>query len=96
MKNLDGDIERKINQIVFKAVYGQEATTVQSLILKKPKFNRSSAKKWASNHGFKHSKVDETKTSFRFRQFPPNNCKPSSFRTKSLTTGVSAVICKKK
>ena len=67
-------------------------TEVQTLIFSKPKFTRASAVKWAKDHDFKSSKVDETGTSFRLRQKPPDSFTEGSFRTITLTDGVKAVI----
>jgi len=74
----------------------QESTTVQSLVFKKSMFNRASARKWAESHGFKNSKVDVTRSSIRLRQFSSGTCKVGSFKIKSLTTGVSAILCRRK
>jgi len=89
-------LKRLIANAVFEGFFGQDPTTIQTIILKKTNFNNTSAKKWASSHGFKNSKIDENDTSFRFRQFEPSACKNNSFRTISLRTGVSAVVCRKK
>ncbi len=89
-------LKRLIANAVFEGFFGQDPTTIQTIILKKSNFNNTSARKWASGHGFKNSKVDETSTSFRFRQFEPSACKNNSFRTVSLRKGVSAVVCRKR
>lgn len=69
----------------------------QSLILSKSKFDsEEKARKWAEEHGFKTSKVDETSESYRFRQFPPEECKENSFRTKRIDDGATIVMCKLK
>ena len=89
-------IRQVIRKSFVEGVLGQKVTSVQSLIFKKSKFTRASARTWAKKHGFKNSKVDITTNSIRLRQIDPGRCKSGSFRTKSLTTGVSAVLCKKK
>lgn len=68
-----------------------EQAEVQSLVFDKEKFKTSTeAKKWAKEHDFKGTKVDETDDSFRLRQSAPSGFK--RFRTKSLAPGVKAVI----
>ncbi|MFQ5871530.1 MAG: hypothetical protein ACE5IB_05180 [Candidatus Geothermarchaeales archaeon] len=64
---------------------------VQSLIFSKDHFTRDEALAWAKEHDFKAGKVHETENSYRLRQFDPGACE--SFRSKKLTTGVTAVIC---
>jgi len=72
-------------------------TKIQSLVLSKEKFKTlASARKWVLDHEFKADKVDETEQSWRFRQFPPEQCIDGSFRTIPLEDGVSAVICRPK
>lgn len=85
-----------IRRAFIEALIGQKSTSVQSLVFKKSKFTTVAAKTWAKNHGFRNKKVDITTNSIRLRQFDPGKCKDNSFRTKSLTTGVSVVLCKKK
>ena len=69
------------------------ATTVQTLIMSKTVFKTAqAARKWARDHKFKTTKMDETGTSFRFRQREPGDFKPRSFRTTSIARGVSIVI----
>jgi hypothetical protein len=70
---------------------------VQTLILSKDKFSSSKvARKWVKDHGFKSSKIDETSTSYRFRQIGPGSFDKNTFRTISITEGVKAVVGKKK
>lgn len=72
----------------------ERATKVQSVICSKSVFKSvAEARSWVSKHGFKSSGVDETEESYRFRQFAPSQCTSGSFRTITLTKGVSAVIC---
>lgn len=62
------------------------ATEVQTLIFPKKHWeNADEAKKWAKDHGFKSSKVDETGSSYRFRQKDPSLFDENSFRTICLT-----------
>jgi hypothetical protein len=82
---------------IVKFLVKAPGTKVQSVICAKSKFD--SAKKaasWCKSHGFKSSGVDETETSYRFRQFNPTKCQEGSFRTISISEGVSGVICKPK
>ncbi|MCP4394552.1 MAG: phage portal protein [Alphaproteobacteria bacterium] len=62
---------------------------IQSLIFSKGKFTREQAVKWAKEHDFKSSKVDETDESYRLRQNDPS--KYDKFRTGEITDGVKAV-----
>lgn len=69
------------------------ATTVQTLILSKKRFKSAkAASKWVRDNGFKVHKIDETSTSYRFRQREPSKFIKGSFRTITLTTGVKAVV----
>lgn len=71
------------------------STRVQSVLLTKAKFpTRTRATKWVRDHDFVTSKIDETENGWRFRQFPPTQCRDRSFRTIRLADGVSAVICR--
>lgn len=69
---------------------------VQSLIFDKKTFDEAKARKWAEDHKFHASKVDETEDSFRLRQRDPGEFEPNTFRTVSLTKGVQAVMGKLK
>ena len=68
---------------------------VQTLIFDKKKFNMSKAKKWASDHEFKATKIDTQKNTLRIRQFDPNKIKRGGeCRTFQLGgSGVKAVLC---
>jgi len=72
-------------------------TVTQTLIFSKSEFkSAAAAKKWAKDHGFKSSSVDETESSYRIRQFNSDRFKKGSFSTIKITDGVSAVIAKPK
>lgn len=76
---------------------GVKQRKVQSVIASKERFsNAAAARKWITEHDFTADKVDETETSWRFRQFPPGRCKEDTLRTIRLDDGVSAVICEQK
>lgn len=45
---------------------------VQSVILKRSHFTLPEAKAWVAKEGYKHSKVDITPHTFRFRQVSPD------------------------
>lgn len=70
-------------------------TKVQSVVLSRKKFRTvTEAHRWVKQHGFKVTKKpDTTPNEYRFRQFPPSDCVKNTFRTISLSDGVSAVIC---
>jgi hypothetical protein len=77
----------------FEAAQSRTDTTVQSLILEKKHFPTSeSATSWAKKNGFKTETIRETTESWRIRQRPPEDFSQTSFRTISMTTGVSAVV----
>jgi succinate dehydrogenase flavin-adding protein (antitoxin of CptAB toxin-antitoxin module) len=67
-----------------------ELSEIQSLIFDKSKFTADQARKWLEKNKFKHSKIDETENSFRFRQKDPNLF--DRFRTKRFKPGINAVI----
>jgi hypothetical protein len=66
-------------------------SVAQSLIFDKEVFDLAGARQWiADNEGFGDYGVDETTTSYRFRQYDPEHFE--SFATKELTSGVTAVL----
>lgn len=70
---------------------------LQSVVVSKKKFDKvKDAKKWAKDSGFNIKNVDETGTSFRFRQKSPGLFDPKTFRTKRLSDGVTSVMGKLK
>ena len=89
-------ISGAIREAFVENLEGTKAQIVQSLIFSKTKFNRSSARTWAKDHGYKASKVEITKHSLKLRQLPPGRCVTGSLRTEQLTKGVSAIMAQKK
>ena len=81
---------------VWSYLFSRQSMIVQSLILAKEVFTREQATRWITDHGYHVRKVDETSTSYRFRQREPGDFKPRSFRTIKIETGVSAVVGKLK
>ena len=71
-----------------------DSMQIQTLIFSKTKFNRGSAMKWAVNHDFTASKVDEKANTLRIRQRDPDDFADATFRTITLTNGVKAVVAK--
>lgn len=73
---------------------GADAAKVQTLIFDPKKFTVAEAKKWASEHDFRSSKVDVSKStgSIRLRQADPSKFRQGSFRAKQLAPGVQAVF----
>jgi hypothetical protein len=66
---------------------------VQSVIFPRDLFSPTKAKSWLRAHGFRSFKMDETDNYFRFRQRPPENFKPGSFRIITLgNSGVRAIV----
>ena len=71
----------------------RDSATVATLILSKEKFKKlDDARKWVIDHDYKAGKVDETETSFRFRQIDPGRFKDGSMKTMELGDGISAVV----
>lgn len=68
-------------------------TEIQTLIFDKEQFTKQQAVDWAKEHDFSASKVDEKETTWRIRQFNPDQCQRDTFRTISITDGVQGVIC---
>lgn len=74
-----------------KPAYDSGAWVVQSLIFDNEKFTQAQANEWfKENAGFVSGDVDTTGASFRFRQYDPQYF--SQFRTKPITTGITAVV----
>jgi len=63
-------------------------THVQTVIFSKAKWTPEKAREWLKNNGYSSGNMDETSTSYRFRQYDPE---PSKFRyrTKTLQEGLS-------
>ncbi len=78
-----------------------QTLTLQTVILLKTRFKtRSEALKWMRDHAkeqnLRFNKIDETETSFRFRQRTPALFDPLSFRTKRIDSGILFVFGKLK
>jgi len=68
-------------------------TRTQTVILSKQQFpTRDQAIRWALAHSFKTTNSKETKNTWEFSQEPSANFKKDSFKTKTLTEGVKAVV----
>jgi hypothetical protein len=59
---------------------------VQSVILKRSHFTLSEAKAWIEKEGYKHTKVDITPQTFRFRQISPELVK-MGYRARMVSMG---------
>lgn len=68
---------------------------IQTLVFSKSSWTLSQAKKWASDHDFYSSPVDETDNSYRIRQFDPEHCRSDSFQTltRNMPSGLRMVQC---
>ena len=67
--------------------------TIQSVIFSKDHFDEAAAKKWiADSDDFGNYGIEETETSYRFRQYDPEWF--SEYRTITITEGVAAVYGK--
>lgn len=68
---------------------------IQTIIFSKDDWTVARARKWVTDHGFKDKGVDETSTSYRFRQFDPGQCNGSfETLTQNMPKGVRMVACK--
>lgn len=67
-------------------------TEIQTLIFSKDNFKKSDAVTWVHKHNFHGTEVDETGTSYRYRQQNPRKFREDSFRTITIKDGVKAVI----
>lgn len=99
--------ERERKEDAFrKAVKADDGTEVQTLILPKAHWDSAdAAKAWVDSHDFKSDKIDETSTSYRFRQQEPSEFDESTYATICIKPNgsepndecqVKAVIGKKK
>lgn len=69
----------------------------QTYILSKERFEtQGEANKWMDDNDVPRPKIDETETSFRYRQFSPDRCQAGSQRTTRITNGVQIVGCRLK
>lgn len=77
-------------QLGYRRSAISKATEIQTLIFDKEKFTESEASQWLKDNGFANSGVDETGSSYRYRQKDPSEF--TRMRTISLTSGVKAVV----
>ena len=63
-------------------------TRGQSLVFDRSQFTASSARSWATSHGFRAPKTDTGPTTIRIRQEPPSRFIKGTYRTISLDSGV--------
>lgn len=70
------------------------AQEVQTIIFSKDSWTLGQAREWLREHDFK-TDVDETDTSYRFRQFDPDQCRAGSFLTltENMPAGLAMVSC---
>jgi hypothetical protein len=64
----------------------------QTLVFDKDYFNRYAAKAWARRYGYRSTKVDETRDSYRIRQRSAREFTSGSLRTISFRPGVKSVL----
>lgn len=69
---------------------GKSSAKVQSIVFPRSKYTMAKAIRWLDSHGYKYSKVDATKNTYRFRQRVPK--KGAKYYTKKLPNGVSLVL----
>jgi len=72
------------------------AAEPQSVVLPKDKFTLEEARQWLRDHDYKDPGVDETDSSYRFRQFPPSECIAGSYASMPLPNGVTLVLCRRR
>lgn len=94
------------DELIRRATLVRQAepgTDVQTLILSKEVFDSvEAARRWVREHDFSDASLDETEQSYRFRQFPPEQCRRNAlgngqtFATIELDRGVQAVICRRR
>jgi hypothetical protein len=68
---------------------------IQSIIIKKDNYDLEKACNWVVNNHFQLKKVDETKETFRFRQFPPQALRKegyNKYKTMKVNNDISLVI----
>lgn len=68
------------------------STVVQSLIFDKGVFTKASARRWAKEHGFSSTGLDEKENTYRLRQHDPHDFSRGTFRTIEMTDGVMGVV----
>ena len=82
-----------------EAIEEQERPSLktQTYILSKERFKTlAQANKWMDDNNAPRPKVDEKENTFRYRQFPPEQCQEGSQRTIRITDGVQIVGCRLK
>jgi hypothetical protein len=89
----NGDVasENKNNQI-GRVKAEDDGTQIQTLIFDKEKFTLDEARQWCDEHEFKSDGVDETESSYRFRQRDPDDFMDDSLRTIEIDDGIKAVV----
>ena len=68
---------------------------VQSVVIDKSKFNLEMACNWIVRNNFQLKKVDETKSTFRFRQIAPQLLRKegyNKYRTVAIAPNINLVI----
>jgi hypothetical protein len=68
---------------------------VQSIVFDKTNFTLEKAANWVVANNFKIKKVDSTKNTFRFRQFPPNQLRKegyAKYKTVPITSDINFII----
>lgn len=74
----------------------KQSTEVQTLLFDKGKWNKTTAKKWLKDHGYKiPAKVEGSGEYHRYRQHPPFHYVKGSFRTITFgktSNGIKAIV----
>jgi hypothetical protein len=71
---------------------------LQSILFDRSKFNKSSAKRWVLEHGFKSTKPDITENKIRIRQMSPASATRAGlthYITKQIVDGVELILAYK-
>lgn len=77
-------MEKSIKAVIGH-LKGETKTTTQSIIFEpKASWTITKAENWIKKHGYKDIGLDETESSYRFRQRDPGEFVEGSFRTITL------------
>jgi hypothetical protein len=92
---------RHIIKVINKQESLERHQDLQSLIFSKESFSREQALEWVKTNKYRSDKIDETETSFRFRQRDPGDFEEGSFRTvpwprDEAREGIKAIVGKRK
>lgn len=90
--------------VSMKEMFAKTSEKIQTVIFSKTEsppltnngrgWTPAAAKGWLREHGMRSDKIDETETSYRFRQFDPATCQGGFMTlTRNFPRGIHAVTC---